>query len=78
MWLRRFCGVDSSGFERDGERTVDSEVDEMFGVGEEPDTGLLALLNWGSSWICEVPRRDPVLVTDRSLEDVDGSGVVLR
>jgi hypothetical protein len=36
------------------------------------------LLSGCSSWIWEVPRTEPVLVRDRSLDDVDGSGVVLR
>jgi len=63
MWLRRFCGVERSGLERAGEQTVDSEVDVRFGV---------------SSWMRGVRRTDPDLVADRSLEDVDGSGVVFR
>jgi hypothetical protein len=70
--------VESSGFERDEDRTVESDVDGMFGVerlGEGPDG---VLLSGCSSWIWEVPRTEPVLVRDRSLDDVDGSGVVLR
>ena len=66
MWLRRFCGVERSGFERVGEQTLASE----FGVG--------GVLLGRSSWMWGVRRTDPVLVADRSLEDVDGSGVVFR
>lgn len=55
--------MERSGLERAGEQTVDSEVDVRFGV---------------SSWMRGVRRTDPDLVADRSLEDVDGSGVVFR